>query len=36
MKFGVSEGMLLSSESQNGKILPVFVNEEMKEGSLLA
>lgn len=36
MKFGVSEGMLLSAEGQNGKVLPVFVNEEMKEGSLLA
>lgn len=36
MKFGVSEGMLLSAEAQNGKILPVFVNEEMKEGSQLS
>lgn len=36
MKFGVSEGMLLSTETQNGKIMPVFVAEEMKEGSLLA
>lgn len=36
MKFGVSEGMLLSTESQQGKIMPVFVSEELKEGSLLA
>jgi methionyl-tRNA synthetase len=36
MKFGMSEGMLLSAEGQNGKVLPVFVSEEMKEGSLLA
>ena len=36
MKFGMSEGMLLSTESQAGKITPVFVAEELKEGSLLA
>lgn len=36
MKFGVSEGMLLSTESQQGKIMPVFVSEELKEGSQLA
>jgi len=36
MKFGVSEGMLLSSETQNGKIQPIFVGEEFKEGSLLS
>ena len=36
MKFGISEGMLLSTETQQGKIMPVFVSEEMKEGSLLA
>lgn len=36
MKFGMSEGMLLSTETQAGKILPVFVAEELREGSLLA
>ncbi|MFZ9520965.1 MAG: methionine--tRNA ligase [Silvanigrellaceae bacterium] len=36
MKFGISEGMLLSTDSQAGKITPVFVAEELKEGSLLA
>jgi methionyl-tRNA synthetase len=36
MKFGISEGMLLSTETQSGKIMPVFVPEELTEGSLLA
>ncbi len=36
MKFGMSEGMLLSTETQAGKIMPVFVPEELAEGSLLA
>lgn len=36
MKFGVSEGMLLSTESHAGKVTPVFVAEELTEGSLLA
>ena len=36
MKFGISEGMLLSTETQAGKIMPVFVPEELTEGSLLA
>ncbi|MEY4066138.1 MAG: hypothetical protein RIR26_2346 [Pseudomonadota bacterium] len=36
MKFGISEGMLLSTETQQGKIMPVFVGEDLKEGSLLA
>lgn len=36
MKFGISEGMLLSTDTQQGKIMPVFVGEDLKEGSLLA
>lgn len=36
MKFGVSEGMLLSAENQSGQIAPVFVPDELKEGSRLA
>jgi methionyl-tRNA synthetase len=36
MKFGLSEGMLLSTEGQGGKITPVFIAEELQEGALLA
>jgi methionyl-tRNA synthetase len=36
MKFGMSEGMLLSAESQTGQVTPVFVPDQMKEGSRLA
>lgn len=36
MKFGVSEGMLLSAEKQPGQIEPVFVADELLEGSQLA
>jgi hypothetical protein len=32
----VSEGMLFSTEFQAGKFTPVFLAEEVKEGSLLA
>lgn len=36
MRFGTSEGMLLSSETSDGRIYPVFVQEEFKEGALLS
>jgi len=36
MKFGISEGMLLSADSQSAEVKPVFVSDEMKEGSRLA
>lgn len=36
MKFGVSEGMLLSAESQTAQVMPIFVPDNMKEGSRLA
>jgi methionyl-tRNA synthetase len=36
MKFGVSEGMLLSTQSPNGTVVPVFVSAELEDGSLLA
>lgn len=36
MKFGRSEGMLLTAETADGKVLPVYIPEEMREGSLLS
>lgn len=35
MRFGVSEGMVLSTESADGQVKPVFVSDEIEPGSLL-
>lgn len=35
MRFGVSEGMVLSTESAEGQVRPVFVSDEIEPGSLL-
>lgn len=35
MRFGVSEGMVLSTESPDGQVKPVFVSDEIEPGSLL-
>ncbi|KAB8037054.1 methionine--tRNA ligase [Silvanigrella paludirubra] len=36
MRFGTSEGMMLSTDTIEGKISPVFLPEYLKEGSLLS
>jgi methionyl-tRNA synthetase len=36
MKFGTSEGMLLSTDLQSGGITPVYVSSDLKEGSTLS
>ncbi len=35
MKFGISEGMLLTAEDPSGKISPVYLSEDLLDGSLL-
>lgn len=35
MKFGMSEGMVLATDTEDGKVCPVYLHENMKEGSLL-
>lgn len=36
MRFGTSEGMMLSTDTVDGKISPVYLPENLKEGSLLS
>ncbi|APJ04763.1 methionine--tRNA ligase [Silvanigrella aquatica] len=36
MRFGVSEGMMLSSETVDGKVSPILLPEYLKEGSVLS
>lgn len=36
MRFGISEGMMLSSETIEGKISPILLPENLKEGSILS
>jgi methionyl-tRNA synthetase len=35
MKFGMSEGMVLATDTEEGKVCPVYLHENMKEGSRL-
>jgi methionyl-tRNA synthetase len=35
MKFGLSEGMLLTAETSENKVIPIYLNEELMEGSVL-
>jgi len=35
MKFGLSEGMVLATDTTDGQISPIYVSENLKEGSLL-
>ena len=35
MKFGLSEGMLLTADSHDESVKPIFLSEELKEGALL-
>lgn len=35
MKFGMSEGMVLATDTEDGKVCPVYLHENMKEGSRL-
>ena len=36
MKFGMSEGMVLSTDTQDGQVSPVYASEGLKEGSRLS
>ena len=36
MKFGLSEGMMLSADTNDGKVSPIYLPEELKEGSKLS
>ena len=36
MRFGTSEGMMLSTDTVEGKVNPVFLPEYLKEGAILS
>lgn len=36
MKFGLSEGMMLSTDTSDGKVSPIYLPEDLKEGGKLS
>jgi len=36
MKFGLSEGMMLATDTIDGKVSPIYLPEDLKEGSKLS